>query len=195
MSTKDHDPLLKLDFLFVLSHLRKPMKLGSVALAVATKITYRFNFEKDKCWWTIKQLAEFVQCTERQVYSAKNIFEEKKLFFITKGRTGKSNEYKPNFNIILKYPSLLDEKMRQRAVNYLSPQTINTNYKTNTTAGSKSKGWGRKSLDTFTAFVKKTDRTDEELLWMHKHTMTGRLDQFDEQRLHSLLKKKKNEEC
>ncbi len=37
--------------------------------------------------------------------------------------------------------------MRQRAVNYLSPQTINTNYKTNTTAGSKSKGWGKKSVE------------------------------------------------
>ena len=73
--------------------------------------------------------------------------------------------------------------------------TININNKLNTTVGSKSKGWGRKSLGPFTAFVKKTDRTDEELLWMHKHAMTGRLDQFDEQRLHSLLKKKKNEEC
>ena len=122
------------------------MKLGSVALAVATKITYRFNFEKDKCWWTIKQLAEFVQCTERQVYSAKNIFEEKKLFFITKGRTGKANEYKPNFNIILKYPSLLDEKMRQRAVNYLSPQTINTNNKLNS-SNKKLNGWGKKSVE------------------------------------------------
>ena len=147
MSSK-HDPLLKLDFLFVLSHLRKPMKLGSVALSVATKITYRFNFEKDKCWWTIKQLAEFVQCTERQVYSAKNIFEEKKLFLITKGRTGKANEYKPNFSIILKYPSLLDEKMRQRAVNYLSPQTINTNNKLNS-SNKKLNGWGKKSVESF----------------------------------------------
>jgi hypothetical protein len=165
-----HDPLLKLDFLFVLSHLRKPMKLGGVALAVATKITYRFNFEKDKCWWTIKQLAEFVQCTERQVFSAINIFREKKLFFITKGHTGKANEYKPNFSIILKYPSLLDEKMRQRAVNYLSPQTINTNNKSNSLVNNNLNGWGEKSVESSNSVGdKKLSILEQKAIMMNKN--------------------------
>ena len=191
MSTKDHDPLLKLAFLVSVSQIKG---VSGVTARVSIILTNAFNFRKDKCWWSVSKLAKVVQASERQVKSAIKVFKEHHIFKIASGRTGKANEYKPNFNIIMQYPALASEKTLQKVMQYSAPQTINTNYKLNTTAGSKFKSWGRKSLDPFTAFVKKTDRTDEKLLWMHNHGMTGRLDQFDEQRLHSLLKKK-NEEC
>ncbi len=191
MSTKQHDPLLKLAFLVSVSQIQG---MSGVTMRVANILTNAFNFKDDKCWWTVTKLAKVVKASKRQVGSAINVFKKKNIFKISSGRTGKANEYKPNFKIILQYPALASEETLQKVMQYSAPQTINTNYKTNTTAGSKSKGWGRKSLDPFTAFVKKTDRTDEKLLWMYNHGMTGRLDQFDEQRLHSLLKKK-NEGC
>ena len=69
-----------------------------------------------------------------------------------------------------------------------APQTIKLNYKTNATAGSKSKGWGKKKpSEPFTAFIKKTDRTDDDLLWRHKQGFG--LDQIEEKRVKELLKK------
>ena len=191
MSTKQHDPLLKLAFLVSVSQIKG---MSGVTMRVANILTNAFNFKDDKCWWTITKLAKVVKASKRSVSSAIDVFKKKNIFKISSGRTGKANEYKPNFKIILQYPALASEKTLQKVMQYSAPQTINTNYKLNTTAGSKFKSWGRKSLDPFTAFVKKTDRTDEKLLWMYNHGMTGRLDQFDEQRLHSLLKKK-NEGC
>ena len=191
MSTKQHDPLLKLAFLVSVSQIQG---MSGVTMRVANILTNAFNFKDDKCWWTVTKLAKVVKASKRQVGSAINVFKKKNIFKISSGRTGKANEYKPNFEIILQYPALASEETLQKVMQYSAPQTINTNYKLNTTAGSKFKSWGRKSLDPFTAFVKKTDRTDEKLLWMYNHGMTGRLDQFDEQRLHSLLKKK-NEGC
>ena len=191
MSTKQHDPLLKLAFLVSVSQIQG---MSGVTMRVANILTNAFNFKDDKCWWTVTKLAKVVKASKRQVGSAINVFKKKNIFKISSGRTGKANEYKPNFKIILQYPALASEETLQKVMQYSAPQTINTNYKLNTTAGSKFKSWGRKSLDPFTAFVKKTDRTDEKLLWMYNHGMTGRLDQFDEQRLHSLLKKK-NEGC
>jgi len=64
---------------------------------------------------------------------------------------------------------------------------LQTNYKTNITAGSKSRGWGKKPSESFTAFIKKTDRTDEDLLWRHKKGFC--LDQIEEKRVKELLKK------
>ena len=157
-------------------------------MRVANILTNAFNFKDDKCWWTITKLAKVVKASKRQVGSAIDVFKKKNIFKVSSGRTGKANEYKPNFKIILQYPALASEETLQKVRQYSAPQTINTNYKLNTTAGSKFKSWGRKSLDPFTAFAKKTDRTDEDLLWRHRQGFG--LDQIEEKRVKELLKKK-----
>jgi hypothetical protein len=189
VSTKDHDPLLKLAFLVSVSQIKG---VSGVTARVSIILTNAFNFRKDKCWWSVSKLAKVVQASERQVKSAIKVFKEHHIFKIASGRTGKANEYKPNFNIIMQYPALASEKTLQKVRQFNAPQTINTNYKTNTTDGSKSKGWGKKPLDPLTVLITKTDRTDEDLLWRHKQGFS--LDQIEEKRVKELLKKK-NEEC
>ena len=174
MSTKDHDPLLKLAFLVSVSQIKG---MSGVTMRVANILTNAFNFKDDKCWWAIKKLAKVVKASEKQVSSAIKVFKEHHIFKIASGRTGKANEYKPNFDIILQYPALASEETLQKVMQFNAPQTIKLNYKTNATAGSKSKGWGKKKpSEPFTAFIKKTDRTNEDLLWRHKQG-------FDESRL------------
>ena len=144
MSKKDHDPLLKLAFLVSVSQIKG---VSGVTARVSIILTNAFNFRKDKCWWSVSKLAKVVQASERQVKSAIKVFKEHHIFKIASGRTGKANEYKPNFNIIMQYPALASEKTLQKVRQFNAPQTINTNYKTNTTAGSKSKGWGKKLVE------------------------------------------------
>ncbi len=116
-------------------------------MRVAVILTNAFNFKEDKCWWAIKKLAKVVKASEKQVSSAIKVFKEHHIFKITSGRTGKANEYKPNFDIIMQYPALASEETLQKVVQFTTDQTIKLNYKLNTTAGSKSKGWGKKSVE------------------------------------------------
>ena len=116
-------------------------------MRVAVILTNAFNFKAGKCWWSASKLAKVVKASKRQVNSAIDVFKEHHIFKIASGRTGKANEYKPNFDIILQYPTLASEETLLKVRQFNAPQTINTNYKTNTTAGSKSKGWGKKSIE------------------------------------------------
>ncbi len=116
-------------------------------MRVAVILTNAFNFKDDKCWWAIKKLAKVVKASEKQVSSAIKVFKEHHIFKIASGRTGKANEYKPNFDIILQYPTLASEETLQKVKQFTTDQTIKLNYKLNTTAGSKSKGWGKKSVE------------------------------------------------
>ena len=95
----------------------------------------------------IKKLAKTVKASEKQVSTAIKVFKEHRIFNIASGRTGKANEYKPNFKIILQYPALASEETLQKVMQFTTDQTIKLNYKLNTTAGSKSKGWGKKSVE------------------------------------------------
>ena len=157
-------------------------------MRVAVILTNAFNFKDDKCWWSASKLAKMVKASKRQVDKAIEVFKERRIFKIASGRTGKSNEYKPNFDIILQYPALASEETLQKVMQFNAPQTIKLNYKTNATAGSKSRSWGKKKpSEPFTAFIKKTDRTDEDLLWRHKKGFC--LDQIEEKRVKELLKK------
>ncbi len=135
----------------------------------------------------IKKLAKTVKASEKQVSTAIKVFKEHRIFNIASGRTGKANEYKPNFKIILQYPALASEETLQKVMQFTTDQTIKLNNKLNTTAGSKSKGWGKKSSDPLTVLITKTDRTDESLLWRHKQGFG--LDQIEEKRVKELLKK------
>ena len=116
-------------------------------MRVAVILTNAFNFKEDKCWWAIKKLAKVVKASEKQVSSAIKVFKEHHIFKIASGRTGKANEYKPNFDIILQYPTLASEEILRKVKQFTTDQTIKLNYKLNTTAGSKSKGWGKKSVE------------------------------------------------
>ena len=116
-------------------------------MRVAVILTNAFNFKAGKCWWSASKLAKVVKASKRQVDKAIEVFKERRIFKIASGRTGKSNEYKPNFDIILQYPALASEETLQKVMQFNAPQTIKLNYKTNATAGSKSKGWGKKSVE------------------------------------------------
>ena len=155
-------------------------------MRVAIILTNAFNFKDDKCWWAIKNLAKVVKASEKQVSTAIKVFKEHHIFKIASGRTGKANEYKPNFDIILQYPTLASEETLQKVTQFTTDQTIKLNYKLNT--GSKTKGWGKKPSDPLTVLITKKDRTDENLLWRHKQGFS--LDQFEEKRVKVLLKKK-----
>ncbi len=74
MSTKEHDPLLKLAFLVSVSQIQG---MSGVTMRVANILTNAFNFKDDKCWWTITKLAKVVKASKRQVGSAKNVFKKK----------------------------------------------------------------------------------------------------------------------
>ena len=161
--------------------------MSGVTMRVAVILTNAFNFKDDKCWWAIKNLAKVVKASEKQVSSAIKVFKEHHIFKIASGRTGKANEYKPNFDIILQYPTLASEETLQKVRQFTTDQTIKLNYKLNTTAGSKFKGWGKKPSDPLTVLITKTDRTDEDLLWRHKQGFG--LDQIQEKRVKNLLKK------
>ena len=121
--------------------------MSGVTMRVAVILTNAFNFKEDKCWWAIKKLAKIVKASEKQVSSAIKVFKEHHIFKIASGRTGKANEYKPNFDIILQHPTLASEETLQKVKQFTTDQTIKLNYKLNTTAGSKSKGWGKKSVE------------------------------------------------
>ena len=181
---KSHDPLLKLSFLVAISQIKG---MSGVTMRVAVILTNAFNFKDDKCWWSASKLAKVVKASKRQVDKAIEVFKERRIFKIASGRTGKSNEYKPNFDIILQYPALASEETLQKVVQFTTDQTIKLNYKKNTTAGSKFKGWGKKPSDPLTVLITKTDRTDEDLLWRHKQGFG--LDQIEEKRVKELLKK------
>ena len=135
--------------------------MSGVTMRVAIILTNAFNFKDDKCWWAIKKLAKVVKASEKQVSSAIKVFREHHIFKIASGRTGKANEYKPNFDIILKYPTLASEETLQKVKQFTTDQTIKLNYKLNTTAGSKSKGWGKKPSDPLTVFVKEKNNLEE----------------------------------
>jgi len=89
--------------------------------------------------------------------------------------------------LILQYPAYASEETLQKIRKKTTDQTIKENNKLNTTAGSKSKGWGKKSSDPLTVLITKTDRTDDDLLWRHKQGFG--LDQIEEKRVKELLKK------
>ena len=119
--------------------------MSGVTMRVAVILTNAFNFKDDKCWWAVKKLAKTVKASEKQVSTAIKVFKEHHIFFIKSGRTGKSNEYKPNFNLILKYPAYTSEEILQKIRKKTTDQTIKLNYKLNTS--SKSKSWGKKSVE------------------------------------------------
>ena len=105
--------------------------VSGVASRVAILLTNAYNFEKDKCWWSIKTIAKAVKSSEKQVSTAIKYFKEHHIFFIKSGRTGKSNEYKPNFNLILKYPAYTSEEILQKIRKKTTDQTIKENNKSN----------------------------------------------------------------
>ena len=94
--------------------------MSGVTARVAIILTNAFNFKKDKCWWSASKLAKVVKSSKRQVDSAIEMFKEHHIFKIASGRTGKANEYKPNFDIILQYPALASEETLQKVVQYTS---------------------------------------------------------------------------
>ena len=126
---KRHDPLLKLQFLTSLAQIKG---VSGVASRVAIILTNAFNFEKDKCWWSIKTIAKAVKSSEKQVSTSIKFFKENKIFYIRSGRTGKSNEYKTNFDLILKYPTYASEEILQKIRKKTTDQTIKENNKLNT---------------------------------------------------------------
>ena len=150
MSSKEHDPLLKLAFLVAVAQIKG---LSGVTMRVAILLTNAYNFKSDKCWWTVSQLAKKVKSSKRQVSSAIQSFKENKIFKIKTGSTGKANEYKPNFNIILQYSSLASEKDLLKVTQFSSNQTINKNNKINT--GRENKSWGIKTVDPLSGFNNK----------------------------------------
>ena len=125
---KRHDPLLKLQFLASFAQIQG---MSGVTSRVAILLTNAYNFEKDKCWWSIKTIAKAVKSSEKQVSTAIKYFKEHHIFFIKSGRTGKSNEYKPNFNLILKYPAYTSEETLQKIRKKTTDQTIKENNKLN----------------------------------------------------------------
>ena len=152
MSSKDHDPLLKLTFLVAVAQIKG---LSGVTMRVAILLTNAYNFKSDKCWWTVSQLAKKVKSSKRQVSSAIKSFKENNIFEIKTGSTGKANEYKPNFKIIQQYSSLASEKDLLKVTQFTSNQTINTNNKINTVRENKS--WGVRSVDPLNGFYNKPD--------------------------------------
>ena len=152
MSSKVHDPLLKLTFLVSLAQIKG---LSGVTLRVAILLTNAYNFESDKCWWSISQLAKKVQSSNKQVSTAIQTFKELKIFIIKSGRTGRANEYKPNFKIILQYPSLASKENLQKVEKFSTDQTININNKINTSKENIS--WGRKPVDPLSGFSNKPE--------------------------------------
>lgn len=150
MSSKVHDPLLKLAFLVAVAQIKG---LSGVTMRVAILLTNAYNFKSDKCWWTVSQLAKKVKSSKRQVSSAIKSFKENNIFIIKTGSTGKANEYKPNFKIILHYSSLASEKDLLKLMQFSSNQTINTNNKINT--GKENKSWGKETVDPLSGFNNK----------------------------------------
>lgn len=150
MSSKVHDPLLKLAFLVAVAQIKG---LSGVTMRVAILLTNAYNFKSDKCWWTVSQLAKKVKSSKRQVSSAIKSFKENNIFKIKTGSTGKANEYKPNFKIILHYSSLASEKDLLKLMQFSSNQTINTNNKINT--GKENKSWGKETVDPLSSFNNK----------------------------------------
>ena len=150
MSSKVHDPLLKLAFLVAVAQIKG---LSGVTMRVAILLTNAYNFKSDKCWWTVSQLAKKVKSSKRQVSSAIKSFKENNIFKIKTGSTGKANEYKPNFKIILQYSSLASEKDLLKLMQFSSNQTINTNNKINT--GKENKSWGKETVDPLSGFNNK----------------------------------------
>lgn len=150
MSSKVHDPLLKLAFLVAVAQIKG---LSGVTMRVAILLTNAYNFKSDKCWWTVSQLAKKVKSSKRQVSSAIQSFKENNIFKIKTGSTGKANEYKPNFKIILHYSSLASEKDLLKLMQFSSSQTINTNNKINT--GKENKSWGIETVDPLSGFNNK----------------------------------------
>ena len=150
MSSKVHDPLLKLAFLVAVAQIKG---LSGVTMRVAILLTNAYNFKSDKCWWTVSQLAKKVKSSKRQVSSAIQSFKENNIFKIKTGSTGKANEYKPNFKIILQYSSLASEKDLLKLMQFSSSQTINTNNKINT--GKENKSWGIETVDPLSGFNNK----------------------------------------
>ena len=132
--------------------------MSGVTMRVAVILTNAFNFKDDKCWWAIKNLAKVVKASEKQVSTAIKVFKEHHIFKIASGRTGKANEYKPNFDIILQYPTLASEETLQKVRQFNTDQTIKLNYKLNT--GSKSKGWGKKSVESSYPIVRERNLKD-----------------------------------
>ena len=161
---KRHDPLLKLQFLTSLAQIKG---VSGVTSRVAIILTNAYNFEKDKCWWSIKTIAKTVKSSEKQVSTAIKFFKENKIFFICSGRTGKSNEYKPNFNLILQYPAYASEETLQKIRKKTTDQTIKENNKLNTAREKKS--WGRESVDPLNSFVSKEDSFKKYLFAVKKN--------------------------
>ena len=71
--SKIHDPLLKLCFLVSISQIKK---ISGVTMRVAVILTNAYNFEDDKCWWSINQLAKKVQSSNKQVSTAIKTFKD-----------------------------------------------------------------------------------------------------------------------
>ena len=147
---KRHDPLLKLQFLTSFAQIQG---MSGVPSRVAILLTNAYNFEKDKCWWSISQLAKKVKASNKQVSTAIQTFKELNIFHIKSGRTGRANEYKPNFKIIGQYSSLASEENLQKVEKFSTHQTININNKINTSKENKS--WGVKSVDPLSGFSNK----------------------------------------
>jgi len=124
-------------------------------MRVAVILTNAYNFEDDKCWWSISQLAKKVQSSNKQVSTAIKTFKDLNIFHIKSGRTGRSNEYKPNFKIIMQYPSLASKENLQKVEKFSTDQTIKINNKINTSKEKKS--WARKSVDPLIGFSNKPD--------------------------------------
>ena len=150
--SKIHDPLLKLSFLVAISQIKG---ISGVTMRVAVILTNAYNFEDDKCWWSISQLAKKVHSSNKQVSTAIQTFKELKIFNIKSGRTGRANEYKPNFKIILQYPSLASKENLQKVEKFSTDQTININNKINTSKENIS--WGRKPVDPLSGFSNKPE--------------------------------------
>ena len=129
--------------------------MSGVPSRVAILLTNAYNFEKDKCWWSISQLAKKVKASNKQVSTAIQKFKELNIFYIKSGRTGRANEYKPNFKLILQYPSLANRETLQKIEKFSTHQTININNKINTSKENKS--WGVKSVDPLSGFSNKPD--------------------------------------
>ena len=150
MPSNIHDPLLKLTFLVSLAQIKG---LSGVTMRVAILLTNAYNFNSDKCWWSIGQLAKKVKASNKQVSTAIQKFKELNIFYIKSGRTGRANEYKPNFKIIGQYSSLASEENLQKVEKFSTHQTININNKIN--INKENKSWGSKSVDPLSGFSNK----------------------------------------
>lgn len=136
-------------------------------MRVAVILTNAYNFEDDKCWWSISQLAKKVQSSNKQVSTAIQTFKDLNIFNIKSGRTGRANEYKPNFKIILQYPSLASKENLQKVEKFSTDQTININNKINTSKENQS--WGRKSVDPLSGFNNKPDDLEKYVFAVKKN--------------------------